>query len=516
MDRKQLDEKKTVGVVDIGSTAIRMVIAEIDSLGNWHRLDRAGKPVPLGRDVFTTGFLARDTMMQAIKILSGFLEMLAGWHLGPRDVRVIATSAIREAKNRDTFVDRVFIRTGLRINIIEGVEENHLTYLAVQNAVRGMSQQFDRASSLIMEVGGGSTEVMLLERGKMVAAHSLRIGTVRIEQQVRPTWSSSAEMEEYLRENIRVTHEILNTELRMNRIRFFIAVGGDARLAANNAGRKVAEHYWIIERAEFIEFLNRLQSLSVDEIVAELGVTYNEAEGLVPALLIYRTFLEATSATQLIVPDVSIREGVLVSFAIGTSKEVEKQLYHQVVASAMSLGRKYHFDEKHALQVTKLALSLFDQLQAEHGLDAHARRLLEISGILHDVGNFVRSSGHHKHGQYIVANSEIFGLSREDIRIIANVVRYHRKSMPMISHPMYSSLRQEQRLTVLKLSSILRLADALDRSHLQRVRGVVAEIQESDLVLNCDYSGDITVERYGMKQKAQMFEEVFGYPVSVG
>ncbi len=512
---KKNGDRKIVGVVDVGSSAIRMIIAEIDSSGNWRRLDRAGKPVSLGRDVFTSGYLSRETMMQAIKILGGFLEMLSGWRLGPKDVRVIATSAIREAKNRDTFVDRVFIRTGLRINIIEGVEENHLTYLAVQNAVKAMSRQFERTSSLIMEVGGGSTEVMLLDRGKMVAAHSLRIGTIRIEQQVRPSWSSPAEMEEYLRENLRVTKEILNTELKMNRIRFFIAVGGDARIAAANVGKRVAEHYWLIDRQRFLDFLVRLQELSVDEIVTELGVTYNEAESLVPALLICRMFLDATSAAQLIVPDVSIREGVLISFALGTSKEVEKQLYSQVVASAVGLGRKYHFDEKHAMQVTRLSLMLFDQLTAEHGLDKHARRLLEISGILHDVGNFVRASGHHKHGQYIVVNSEIFGLSREDIRIIGNVIRYHRKAMPLVSHPAYTALRQEQRITVLKLASILRIADALDRSHLQRVRSVTVEMRESDLVLNCDFDGDITVERYGMPPKAQMFEEVFGYQVSV-
>ncbi len=513
--KKTLIVPKIVAVVDIGSTAIRIVIAEIDEKGDWKRLDRATKPVPLGRDVFMSGHLTRETMLQAIRILSGFLEMLSGWHIGPKDVRVIATSAIREAKNRDTFVDRVFIRTGLRINIIEGVEENHLTYLAVQHAVHDMPGPFTRSSSLIIEVGGGTTEVMLLDRGNMVAAHSFRIGTVRIEQQVRPRWESNTQMEEYLRENLRGTLEIMNTELRLARVHYFVAVGGDARLAAARAGKKEAEHYWIIEKADFVEFLAQLAELSVDEIVTQLGVTYNEAEGLYPALVIYNLFLEATGARQLIVPDVSIREGMLVSFALGNTSDVRAELYSQVVTSAKSLGRKFHYDEKHAVHVSKLALAFFDQFQVDHGLEHHARLLMEVAAILHDIGNYVRSSGHHKHGQYIVANSEIFGLSREDIRIISNVVRYHRKSMPLASHPSFVSLRQEQRLIVLKLAGMLRVADGLDRSHQQRVQSFRLEVAEGDLLVDCTHQGDISVERYGMAIKAQMFEEVFGYHVVI-
>jgi len=179
-----LSEKRTVGVIDIGSTAIRLLIAEIEPEGHWQRLDRAIRPVALGRDVFMSGVLSAESMRQAIKILTGFRELIRGWQLEQKDIRVIATSAIREAKNRDTFVDRVQIRTGFQINIVEGIEENHLTYIAVQDAISSMRPQFSRSSSMILEVGGGTTEIMLLQRGKMVAAHSLRIGTVRMEQQV--------------------------------------------------------------------------------------------------------------------------------------------------------------------------------------------------------------------------------------------------------------------------------------------------------------------------------------------
>ena len=503
----------TAAVIDIGSTAIRMVVAQLGEGGEWERLDRAARPVPLGRDVFMSGSLSRESMQQAITILTGFKELLGGWQVPEDAVRVIATSAIREARNRDTFVDRVLVRTGLTIEIIEGIEENHLTYLAVQHAVSPMKAQFSRASSMIIEVGGGTTEIMLLQRGKMVAAHSLRIGTVRMEQVARPMWSNADQVEEFMRENIRVSHDLLDSELPLERIKFFVAVGGDARHVANAVGTKAEEHFWTIPRDEFERYLDELQDRTVDEIVRLYNITYNEAEGLVPALTVYRLFLQSTQAEQLIVPDVSIREGVLMSFALGSEWSVERQFYGQVVTSAENLARRYHYDQEHSRHVADLSLSLFDQLQEEHALDQHSRMLLEVSAILHDIGTYVRASGHHKHGQYIIENSEIFGISRDDLRIISNVVRYHRKALPTSSHTSFVALPREQRMEVVKLASLLRIADALDRGHAQRVRSVNAEVVGGDVILHCDYSGDISIERYGFGSKADMFEEVFGLNV---
>lgn len=506
---------RLVAVIDIGSTAIRMVVAQIDTTSSWTMIDRAFRPLSLGRDVFISGFLSTDSMRDAVRILRSFKELLAGWKIDPDDVRVIATAAIREAKNRDTFLDRVQIRTGFRIDIVEGIEENHLTYIAVQHAINDLRPQFARSSSMILEVGGGTTEIMLLQRGRMVAAHSLRIGTLRVEQQVQPSLPDNDRIEEYLRENIRVNREVLNTELKLDRVRYFVAVGGDARIAASRVGHKEGEHFSVIERERFDGFLRDLQRRSIDECVRELKLTYTEAEGLVPALLTYKLFMDATSADQLIVPDVSIREGVLLNFVVGDESGMREEFSKQVINSTIGIGRKYHFDESHGMHVAKLAIDLFDQFSDEHGIDEHGRMLLEVAAIVHDIGNFVRASGHHKHGQYIIENSEVFGLSRSDIRVVANVVRYHRGGSPASSHTAYVSLRREHRMLVLKLAAILRVADALDRGHVQRIRGFRLEKRDEDVILHCDYAGDISIEEYGLRLKGRLFEEVFGYGVTV-
>ncbi len=506
---------RLVAVIDIGSTAIRVVVAEIISDGSWKTLDRAIKPVLLGRDVFLSGLIKTDSMREAIRVLLSFRELLNSWQIGLDDVRVIATAAIREAKNRDTFLDRVQIRTGFLVDVVEGIEENYLTYIAVQHAISDLRPQFSRSSAMILEVGGGTTEIMLLQRGRMVAAHSLRIGTVRVEQNVRPAigFNTHDRIEEYLRESIRINRDVLNTELRLDRIRYFVAVGGDARITAARVGTKEGERFSVIDRRRFEEFIQILQERTVYQCVHELKLTYNEAEGLLPALLTYKIFMESTNADQLIVPDVSIREGVLLRLAMGNRAEMEKEFDSQVRASTIALGRRFHFDETHGIHVSGLAVLLFDLYADDHGMNDHDRLLLEISGIVHDIGNYIRASGHHKHGQYIIENTEIFGLSRADIRIIANVVRYHRRGMPNSAHTSYVSLRREHRMLVLKLAALLRVADALDRGHVQRIQGFRLEKAEDDITLRCEYTGDISIEQNALRSKGKMFEEIFGYRV---
>ncbi len=513
MKSKPTDKQlKIVAVIDIGSTAVRMVIAEIGPEQQWRVLDRAGKPVLLGRDVFSTGNVSRDSLIQALKILADFREIITGWQIEADNIKVIATSALREARNRDTFIDRVYVKTGFSIKVVEGIEENRLTYIAVQHALEDLRPQLARSNSLIIEVGGGSTEIMLLQRSKIVASHSLNIGTVRIEQDV-PSAATSEYRVKMLGERITTMTEILDNELEMKRIKFFIAVGGHARLAAGRVGEKISGLYSVVEKDAFINLVDEIQNLSIDECVRQLKIPYDDADGLVTGLLIYKHFFHETSATRLVVPATSIREGILINIAQGLDPQVKERFHYQIIASALALGRKFHFDEEHARHVAKLSLQLFDDLQDEHNLNDHPRLLLEVAALLHDIGSYIRFSGHHKHSQYIVSNSEIFGLHKDQLQIVSNVVRYHRKVTPQTSHTAFVSLSRTDRMTVLKLASILRIADALDRSHNQPVKRFSIEKEEEQLIIRCKYTGDISSEQTSMRTKSQMFEDVFGLRV---
>lgn len=380
-------------VIDIGSSAIRMVVGEVERTGAIRILDRADRPVPLGHDVFGSGTASRTTIGASLDALASFQELLRGWGIGPGETTVIATSALREAENRDTFVDRVALRTGLDVRVIDGVEENRLTYLGAVHAIKAAIPGFARSNSLIMQIGTGSTEFMLLRRGRMAFVHSLKLGSARMEDMLRPMHGNPERLRRVLSETVAPTREVLSHEQPLKHIRRFVAGGGVIRLAASRAGRRVAEHCSLIERPALQELIRGLQALRVEELVHELSIPYEDAEGILPDLIVYDLFLESTAAQQVIVPELSIREGVLLSAALA-DEESRREFERQTIASALSVARKYHAEDPHVRHVTRLALVLFDLLAADHGLGHRERLLLNVAALLHEVGKLIKASGH--------------------------------------------------------------------------------------------------------------------------
>jgi exopolyphosphatase/guanosine-5'-triphosphate,3'-diphosphate pyrophosphatase len=500
-------------IIEIGSTGIRLNVAEINSAGGWQVLDRAVRPVALGRDVFTSGVLSRESMLECLSVLQNYRELLSGWAIADKDIHVIATSALRVARNRDVFIDRVRQETGFNLSIVEGIEENRLMYLAVRFALKQDLPLFWRSNSMIIEIGGGSTEIMLLRRGQMVAAHSLKMGTIIIDQHSRHGFGAGIFYERYLNENIRNTMGFLNMELDLAHVRTMVAAGNDARIASEMAGEELNENCRIIKREDFIKFTEKLRNYSVEDCIHEFQISYAEAEVLIPGILVLKLFLERTGAANIAVPLVSIRDGYLVDLASGVDSSLQDEFFSQIIASAVNLGRKFHFDESHGRHVADHCMTIFDALAKEHGMNRRHRIMLETAAILHDIGTYIKASGHQKHGQYIIANSEIFGLHNDELGIIANVVSYHRGDPPSQQDIEYITLQREERILVLKMASILRVADSLDRGHTQQIENITVERRLETIVIHADKAYDLSLEQMGIEEKGKMFQEVFGYKV---
>jgi exopolyphosphatase/guanosine-5'-triphosphate,3'-diphosphate pyrophosphatase len=230
-------------------------------------------------------------------------------------------------------------------------------------------------------------------------------------------------------------------------------------------------------------------------------------------LLAYRELLAETPATELTIPQASLRLGLLLDLAGADPGPAMEDLRRQVLASAAALGEKYRYDAAHGRNVAHLAVRLFDDLRPDHGLAERERLLLEVAALLHDVGIFLNLRGHHKHTQYVLSAAEIFGLSREDMAVVSNVARYHRRGIPQKSHLPYTSLDRDQRVEVNKLAAILRVANALDADHLQKVREVKVLREDEQWVLEVDGGGDLTLERLAALARADLLTEVFGRKV---
>ena len=506
-------KNRLVAVLEIGSTGIRLLVAEIFPDGRWQPLDRASKPLALGRDVFTTGQISRESFLECISLMKNFLEFLRGWDIDDTSIYVIATSALREARNRDVFVDRVRQETGLLPNIVEGLEENRLMYLAVRFAIKNDWPLFWRANSMILEIGGGSTEIMLLRRGQMVAAHSLKLGTLLIDQASRI--GSSTVQERYLNERIKNTSDFLSAELDLAHVRTFVIAGFVANIAATHVGKNLNEHCWIVTREAFTDFVRKVQDYSLEDCMEKLRMPFWEAEAFLPGLLVNKLLLDRTGAAQVVVPRVTIREGFLIDIAQGIDPALQEEFFSQIFASAVSLGRKYKIDEPHCRHVASLCMTIFDAIINEHGMNRRERMMLEVAAMVHEIGMFIQASNHNLHGQYIIANSEIFGLKRDELDIIGNVIRYHRGDPPSSADIDYIALQREERILVLKMVSILRVADSLDRGHSQQVKLNAVEKKSETVALHTEGPRDLSLEVLGLEKKGGLFQDVFGFKIVI-
>ena len=500
-------------VIEIGSTGVRLLVAEITADRKQNILDRSDNPLPIGKDVFTSGTISLDTQNQCIQILKRYREQIAGWGITPSQTICVATSAFRDSKNCDPVMDRIFVQTGFRVRIVDGIEENRLMYLAVSDCIKDQPVDFKNSDTLILNVGGSSTEIMMLSGGKMAGVHSLRLGTVRVEQHIAGQTTSYKEIRRYVEESINNTKGSLESELNFSKVSQFIAVGQDMNLAALLVGHPISTFLWEIDNEKFDEFVRSVQSYSIDESVARFKISYSEAETLQVSLLIYQLFLNLTCAKKIIVPETSIRSGLILSENSGLNEELQNEYDMQIVASAKNHLRKYHGDENHAECVRMIAAKLFEALRSEMALEEHAKILLETASILHDIGVFIKFAQHNLHSAYIIQNSEIFGLTRREISIVAQISKYHRGAQMPQDEENFLMMPRSDRMLILKLTAILRIADAMDRGHIQEFSDFDAKLEQGTLIISTKNSRNTVLERIALAEKAGMFESVFGYRV---
>jgi exopolyphosphatase/guanosine-5'-triphosphate,3'-diphosphate pyrophosphatase len=502
-----------VGVLDMGASAIRLVIAEIAPGQPLRIIEEASRGLLLGRDTFSTGSIQPHTIDATLAAVDKFRSILDSY--GVNQIRAVATSAVREARNGDLFLDRVAGRTGVVFETINEAEESRLVYRAVHDALRGHAA-LKGAATLLAEVGGGSTSLTLLRRGQPSRSGVYALGAVRLRQRLDLNRLRHDLQAPLLNRSITTIIEEIRLEIPLSRVKQMVAIGGDVRFAAAQIqGHEDHEHVWEISREAFLTFCAQVEQMDEESLANRFRLPAVEAETLVPALLIYRALLSQTAARRLIVSDASLRAGMLLDLLEPAGRLGAEDFNRQVMASAEALGHRFRFDRAHGRHVAMLAARLFDELRDEHRLSDRERLLLETAGLLHDIGIYVSLRAHHKHSQYLLAASQIFGLSDEETAIVSNIARYHRRGTPQKSHLPYIALDRRDRLMVNKLAAMLRVANALDAEHLQKVRDLRLERSPKRWILQLEGTGDLTMERMAATARADLFTEVFGRPLVI-
>lgn len=503
---------RPVAVIDIGATAIRMAIAEIDDTHQIRILETVSQGVDLGKDTFTRGNIRRSTIEDCVKVLISYRRLLLEYQVTSNDqIRIVATSAVREATNRLAFIDRIYIATGLTVEPLDEAEVNRITFVGIKPYLDS-ERLLLSAKTIVVEVGGGSTEVILVQSGQVAYSHTYRLGSLRLREMLEEHRLPKLKVRSIMQSQIGRTVEEIVLHVPPEGSTELIALGGDVRFAAAQIlPEKKLQHLGKISTAALERFTDKILELSADELVLRYQIAFPEAETLGPALLAYSLLARTLHLDHILVTNVNLRDGLLKDMAV--RGEYSEGFSEQVIRSVLDFGRKFCFDESHATHIALLSQKLFEQFREHHQLDSRNGLLLHVAALLHEIGLYISTTSYHKHSMYLIQNGELFGLTRRDQLLVSLVARYHRRASPKPAHPGYASLDRDSRVTVCKLSALLRVAIALDRSYTQRITDLKCEREDERLVIQIPNADDLSLEQLALKQNGSLFEETFGLQV---
>jgi exopolyphosphatase/guanosine-5'-triphosphate,3'-diphosphate pyrophosphatase len=501
--------------VDIGSNSVRMEAAEVLP-GQPPRILASERQVTrLGASVFRSGRISQDALDSICGVLGSMAQIYK--RLDVIAVRAVATAAVRDASNQQEFIARASASLGTEVEIISGQEEARLIHLGVKTRWPHPKERF-----LIIDIGGGSAEIMLSENERMGKAFSKPLGALRLQELFLrndpPKPAELHRLDEYIQE--RIGSAIRRIEAaHIDRVVGTSATASAVVCAVNRIPRTRREES-DRKRATTAQIRKLYRDVSVLDVAARqkiTGIGPRRAEIIIPGTAVLLRVLEALSMPSLFYSAAGVRDGIIADLTTRGIDRGFSQLSVDQRNVVEETAEHYGVSLRHARKVARLANDLFAGFQSVHRLPPHYGRLLEAAAYLHDSGHYVSDTRHHKHSYYLVANSDLPGFTLNERELIANLCRYHRKALPAPEHDNLQLLDVEGRRGVNYLIPLLRLADSLDRGKHQRIRSLECRPRETDflITLNVPHDTDIDLEVWAAERLSDVFRQIYGKPVTI-
>ena len=503
-----------IAAIDIGTNSVHMIVVRVRPDLSFEVIDREKFMVRLGAGGLGGRSLTAEAMTAALQALSTF-KRLADSH-GVDEILAVATSATREAANGGEFLSRIERETGIVPMVITGAEEARLIH---QAAVYGVDVGSARA--VVIDIGGGSVEITLGTATSIQLARSFKIGVIRLtERFVKSDPISDRDerrLEKHVRDEIdRHCEQIL--AIGFDRVigtsGTILSLGAVAATEAGGAAPAELRNLRVSSK-QIRRVRKEVREMDLEQRLAMPGLDPRRADLVVAGSALLDTILQRLEADELTLCDLALREGLVLDYVRRHKKEIAQvdRIPDVRRRSTIELAERCNYYAVHAQQVARLALALFDQTRASHGLTDREREWLEFASLMHDLGVHISYPRHHRHSYYLIKNGDLRGFEPEEIEVIALVARYHRRGTPKKTHDEYAQLRPPLRRTVRILASILRLAESLDRSHAQVVSALDLQDRGKELLLELRTSGDAELELWAAQRHVEPFQELMQKPV---
>ena len=494
-----------IAAIDVGSNSLHMVVAQADPDGSLTTLWRMKEMVGLGRISFPSKKLTEDAMNRAISTLRRFVQ--AARARGCEKVLAIATSAVREAENGGDFLQRARRELGLGVKVVSAKDEARLIYLGVRHAV-----ELGHRPHFILDIGGGSVEFIVGDSTKATLLESRKLGAARMTAQfVSSDPISPADLKALSAHYDSVLTPVCEHILALKPIAAIGTSGTMENLAAMCASIDKRENTGVINRDSLSRLLTKLiESRSKDRATMS-GLDDQRKDQITAGAMLVSELLRRLNMPEIRLCKSALREGILLEY-LGRhipDLQIRRNVPDPRRRSVLDLARRCDWHQTHSEHVARLTAEVFDATRPLHRLGLEQRELIEYGALLHDIGWHIAREGHHKHSQYLILHGNLQNFTREEVRIIASVARYHRKSAPKPSHKQFSKLSSAGKRTVEIGAALLRIADGLDRSHSGVVTGFTTRITRKRVEITLKTKGDAELELWGARSKRKFFEDVF-------
>lgn len=499
-----------IAAIDVGANYLRMTIGEINTDGKVKILEDVLKPTNIGKDAFSSTRISVQTIHKTCDDLKGFVRLMKDYKI--KSYKGVTTSGIREAENKQYVLEQIRLRTGLNIKAINIAEEQFFMLKAVRNHLNSMDIKKSE-QSLIVNITSGAVETSIYKSGKLEFTEHVKIGSLRIREALSHLETKTIEFSETMEQYIESKIYVLKPQIKKYEIYHFLGLGGELNTICEIIRKKrgVSKQDYYIKKEALLALTKEIGNMDTFEIKTTYGLSNKTAALLLPSILIFYCFLKMTKAERIEVPKLSLRQGILYDLAdeiLNISRK--KELISDIINSVWYIGEKYQIDKKHATFVEKLSLEIFDYTKKLHKLGERERLYLQVAAILHDVGGFISANEHNFHSYNIVRAQSIIGFSDIELELIASVARYHSEDIPELSHKNCRYLSDENKMIVSTLAAILKLSEALDITHMQKIKEIKLIGTRDSLFFNLKSEGDIILEEWNFSKYVDFFEEVIG------
>ena len=493
----------TFAAIDIGSYEVSMKIFEMSKRIGFREINDVRYQLELGRGTYAAGRLEMETVDELCEILNDFKRMMA--EFGVESWRACATSSLRELENPVIILEQIYQRTGIRVEILSNAEQHFLGYKSIAAIESGFKKAIQKGTA-ILDIGGGNLQISLFDKDALVLTQSIRMGSLRIRERLKELEKTTPHYDRLIEEFIR--NDLISFQrlyLKDKEISNLILMGDflTDTIFQDRSGEN------IITKEEFLKKYETIVNMSDHDLAESMELEPEYASLIVPNMVIIRNFIEIFQAEALWIPGVSLLDGIAYDHA-------EKNKYlksvhnfeNDILVASRNIAKRYSSGKNHIAGTTDVALDIFDSTRKIHGMGKRERLLLQIAVLLHDCGKYISFANAPQCAYDIIMSSEIMGLSHLEREIVAGTVLYN--SYPLADYEdVADRLDQQSFLTVAKLSAILRVSNAMDRSHKQKFKNVKAQLRDKELIITIETDEDIALEKALFASKTAYFERIF-------